>query len=350
MTERTHGGDWAAYETEYGRLPLDFSANVSPLGVPESVHAAICAAATHADRYPDPRAGALCRALAAAEGAAEAQVLCGGGASDLIWRAAHAAHPRRALVTAPCFGEYEAALAAAGCMVERVALDDAFRLKEEVLTEIDDNLDIIFLCQPNNPSGVPLNPALLRRILERCRETGTRLVLDECFIDFMDAPEQYTVRPALGEFPCLVILRAFTKLYAMAGVRLGWALCADGAFLDEMRRAGPPWSVSCLAQAAGLAALGETDYAARVRALVSAERPRLRGALESLGMRVVPGEANFLLFQSTLPLAGALRARGILLRGCADFAGLDGTWYRVAVRTRAENDELIRALREVAAR
>lgn len=133
----------------------------------------------------------------------------------------------------------------------------------------------------------------------------------------------------------------------MAGLRLGYGLSADAAFLDAMRRSGPPWSVSHPAQAAGLAALEEPDYAERVRALVRSERPRLFAALQALGLRVIPGEANFLLFQSRQPLDKGLRARGILIRSCADFHGLDESWYRCAVRTEEENGRLIAALREV---
>lgn len=345
--ERKHGGDWAAFETEYGAAPLDFSANVSPLGVPEGVRAAIRAAAASAARYPDPLCRALCRALAEREGVRPEWVLCGNGASDLIWRAVRAAQPRCALVTEPCFGEYEAALEAVGCEIERFTLDTSFRLGAEILQKINDNLDIIILCQPNNPGGICIDPALLHKILRRCGETGTRLMLDECFVGFLDEPARYTLKPMLAGHPNLLVLDAFTKLWGMAGVRLGWALCADGAFLDAMRRAGPPWSVSGLAQEAGLAALRETAYVERVRALIRAERTRLYAALRAMELHVVPGEACFLLFRSPMPLDAPLRERGILLRGCGDFAGLDDSWYRAAVRTREDNDRLIAALREV---
>ena len=353
--ERTHGGDWAAYQREYGTAPLDFSANVSPLGVPEGVRAAIAAAAGEADRYPDPACTALREAIAAREGVAAGQVLCGNGASDLIWRAVYAAKPRRALVTAPTFGEYEAALEAVGCEVVRCPLDETFRLRKNVLEQIDDNIDVIILCQPNNPSGVTIDPALLREVVKRCAARSAasgricRLLLDECFIDFLDAPEQYTAKGLLTAFPNLLLIKAFTKLYGIAGVRLGYALCADAAFLGAMRRSGPSWAVSHLAQEAGLAALRETGYVERVRRLVRTERPWLSDRLSSLGLCVVPGEANFLLFRCETPLDAALRERGILIRRCGDFAGLDDTWYRVAVRTRADNERLIAAIGEVLA-
>ena len=347
--ERTHGGDWAAYEREYGAAPLDFSANVSALGVPEGVRRAICDAAGEIDRYPDPSCRALREAIAAHEGVTAGQVLCGGGASDLIYRAMYAAKPRRALVTAPTFGEYEAALEAVGCAIVRDPPDETFRLDEGFLNQINETLDIVILCQPNNPSGVTIEPALLRRVIERCAELNCRLLLDECFVDFLDAPEKFTAKPLLRDVPNLLILKAFTKLYGMAGARLGYALCADEAFLDAMRRAGPPWAVPHLALSAGIAALRETEYVERVRALVRTERLRLYGQLTALGLRVVPGEANFLLFRCETPLYEPLRERGLLIRRCGDFAGLDDAWYRAAVRTREDNERLVAALREVLA-
>ena len=342
-----HGGDWAAFQEEQGRAPLDFSASISPLGVPPGVQAAIRQAASEADRYPDPKCRALCAALAAREAVPKDWVLCGSGAADLIWRAVFAAGPKRALVTAPCFGEYEAALEAVGCEIRRFPLGEDFVLTDRILSRIDPGLDLLILCSPNNPTGRTIEPPLLRAVIGRCGEAGTRLLLDECFLGFLEEPALYTGKPLLAREPTLLILRAFTKLWGMAGLRLGYGLSADAAFLDAMRRSGPPWSVSHPAQAAGLAALEEPDYAERVRALVRSERPRLFAALQALGLRVIPGEANFLLFQSGLPLDKGLRERGILIRSCADFHGLDENWYRCAVRTEEENGRLIAALREV---
>lgn len=345
----THGGDWTGFALAHGCLPLDFSANISPLGVPAGVREALREAAGRADRYPDPLCRELRAALSAHEGLSAERILCGNGAADLIFRAVLAQRPRRALVTAPCFGEYEAALETVSCRVDRAVLreETGFSLEESVLDAITPETDLAFLCEPNNPTGVTTPPALLTRILERCRETGTRLVVDECFGDFLDAPEAHSRKADLGEFPNLLVLKAFTKLYAMAGVRLGYALCADADFLERMRRAGQPWAVSSLAQAAGVAALEERDYVRRVRALTAAERAWLFRRLTGLGLRVISGEANYLLFRSPRPLEEPLARRGILLRSCGNYVGLDETWYRAAVRTRRDNRRLTEALEEV---
>lgn len=347
--ELVHGGDWAGFEQEFGGLPLDFSANISPLGVPDGVRRAIAEAAAEADRYPDPLCRAVSAAIAETEGCPTEYVLCGNGAADLLFRLALAKRPRRALIPAPAFAEYAAALETVGCTVERYVLREksGFLVDEGLLAAIRPGIDVVFLCEPNNPTGRTTPPDLLRRVLDRCGEVGALLVVDECFGDFLDDPEAHTMTGQLVKHPNLLILKAFTKLYAMAGVRLGYCLCSDGTLLDGMRRSGQPWAVSTLAQTAGIAALKETDYVARVRALIQRERPFLMEGLRNLGLRVIPGEANYLLFRSERPLLEPLRRRGILLRNCGNYPGLDDTWYRTAVRTREENERLLKALGEV---
>ena len=344
-----HGGDWAGYTAEFGTMPLDFSANVSPLGVPDGVSRAITQAAAQSDRYPDPLCRELCATIAHREEVPAEHILCGNGATDLIFRAALAGKPKKALLTAPTFAEYESALAAVCCDVVRYDLkeDQDFRLNEGFLRAITPDLDMVFLCEPNNPTGVTSPQALLLRIAEKCREKDVLLILDECFADFLDDPEAHTLKRVLNEFPNLLILKAFTKLFGMAGVRLGYCLCADMSLLEAMRGAGQPWAVSSLAQAAGIAALEERKYVEKLRRLIAAERPWLRQRLRALGLRVIPGEANYLLFACDRPLTPPLRQKGILVRGCANYPGLDGRWYRVAVRTHEENERLIASLTEV---
>lgn len=344
-----HGGDWAGYEAEYGAQPLDFSSNVSPLGLPKKVRAAAEQALHVSERYPDPLCRSLRRAIAGAEGVPMDWCLCGCGAADLIFRAVLAKRPRRALVTAPTFSEYEAALGLVQAKVVRCRLrpEADFLLEENFLSLAVPGVDMVFLCQPNNPTGRAVPRSLLARLLARCRDAGALLVVDECFCDFLEDPTAYTMQEFLGQYENLLILKAFTKLYAMAGLRLGYCLCSGTGFLQDMARAGQPWAVSHPAQAAGIAALAETDYVGAVRKLTAQERPWLSGELQRLGLRVIPGEANYLLFFSAPPLLEPLRQRGILLRDCGNYRGLEAGWYRTAVRTRSDNRQLIAALEEI---
>ena len=346
--ERAHGGDWAGYEKEYGRLPLDFSANISPLGMPESVREAAAASLAGADRYPDPSCRVLRRGLAERYAIPEESVLCGAGAADLLDRLALALRPKTALIPVPAFTEYRMVLERFGCRVRTVPLPEAedFRLGPWFLEEITPGLDMVILCEPNNPTGLLTDRALLDRIAERCGAAGALLVMDECFNEFLEEPDGHSLLGEAGRQNVLV-LRAFTKFYGLAGLRLGWCACGDRELLARMAAAGQPWPVSVPAQAAGLAALEERDYGIRLRALIREERPQMKAALEALGCRVIPGEANFLLFRDPCPdLSGKLAARGILLRSCGDFEGLGPGWYRTAVRTPEENGALIEAMKE----
>ena len=223
-------------------------------------------------------------------------------------------------------------------------------MAQPILNAIEPGVELVFLCEPNNPTGISTAPELLRRILTCCEAVGAQLVVDECFHEFLPDTGAYTLLPLLKTHPALTVLRAFTKSYGMPGLRLGYALCSNTKLLENMLCAGPPWAVSSPAQAAGLAALEDEDYSRDLRALVLVQRPRLRQALMALGLYVVPGQANYLLFfcsDTTLDLK--LRDRGILIRNCTDFHGLGSGWYRIAVRGEADNNRLIEEMGKVIA-
>lgn len=339
-----HGGNIHAYIAQHGAAPLDFSANINPLGMPEAARVAAKATIAMAEHYPDPRCTGLRAAIAAYEGVSAAQILCGNGAADLIYRFAFALRPRAALVCAPSFGEYEAALRAAGSEVRRHALraEDGFRVTAEILPALD-GVQALCLCNPNNPTGLTIDGGLLVSILDRCADKGLPVLLDECFIDFLDNPRAHTRVASLAGYPRLVLLKALTKFHGMPGLRLGYAMCADETLLSRIEAAGAPWSVSVPAQAAGVASLADGGYAAETRALIQAERPFMKQMLRQLGLSPM-GEANFLLFQAPIGLADRLLAEGILVRDCASFAGLGEGWLRIAIRTRAENMRLLSRL------
>jgi threonine-phosphate decarboxylase len=347
-----HGGDTEGYKLEYGGEPLDFSANCNPLGIPKSVPAAVLEAAQSADRYPDPLCRRLRAALSDKIGIPAEHILCGNGAADLIFRLALARKPAKALVTAPTFAEYALALETVGCAVIQHTLfeEEGFALTESILGWITPEIDILFVCNPNNPTGLTVTPDLLARILGACEKSGTLLVVDECFNGFLDEPEKHTLKNRLPEYQNLLILDAFTKLYGMAGVRLGYCMSSNIPLVEALRNAGQPWAVSSLAQAAGLAALSEDAYVAEAHALVKTERAYLIAGLNRLGIKPLGGEANYIFFRSPITnLPDKLRTRGILLRDCGNYTGLTDGYCRIAVRTHEENVKLIEALTALAA-
>ena len=343
MGPREHGGNPKGL-----RGMLDFSANLNPLGLPPKAKEALAASIDTWSAYPDPHASALTKALAAAEGVPARWIQLGPGAADLIFRVALGLRPRRALTLAPTFSEYGAALEAAGCRVDYHPLqaEAGFALDGSLLPHLEEGFDLVILCNPNNPTGRTADPSLLRRILVRCRELGALLLVDECFNPFLDRPEAHTLKPLLGQFPNLLLLKAFTKLYAMAGLRLGYLFCADRALLERLEACSPSWSISAPAQAAGLAALEDTGYLEESLALIRRERPWLQQQLERLGLAVLGGEANYLFFRcdQPAPLAPRMERQGVLIRSCENYRGLSAHYNRVAVRTRPENERLLQAL------
>lgn len=341
-----HGGDLTTYRQQYPGTPiLDFSANINPFGLPEGVRRTLAGCAGECIHYPDDHCRELRLALSAFEGVSPSQILCGNGAADLIYRIVYALRPTRALLLRPTFVEYERALLAAGCSVGYHFLTEAeeFAVGSSLLRQIE-GAQLIFLCNPNNPTGLLADPRLLGALVERCTETGAVLVVDECFLDFVEHPAAHTLKRYLAAAPNLLILRAFTKLFAMPGLRLGYLLGGSPALLKRIRDAGPPWSVSVPAQRCGIAATAETAYLTKTRRQLPGLRRQLTEGLAQLGFTVLPGAANFLLFRARAGLVEALHPRGILLRDCSSMNGLGAGWYRTAVRTPEENAALLSAL------
>ena len=342
QTENQHGGDVYG-----GGITLDFSANTNPLGTPPGVLEAVRRGLPQLHRYPDPYCRQLVQAIAAHEQVPASYVLCGNGAADLIYAYCAALRPRTAVEPAPTFAEYGLGLAQVGCRVTPYYLHQAenFDLDEGFLPFLEEKKpEVVFLCTPNNPTGRLLPLPLLEQILQRCAAWGARVFLDECFLDLTEGG--VSARSLLAAHPELLILKAFTKSYGMAGIRLGYCLCADSALLRHMAAASQPWNVSSLAQSAGVAALAEQDFLQRTLALVLTERRWLTDRLTALGFRVCPSQANYLLFRGPRGLREGLLRRGIAIRGCGNYSGLDDGWYRIAVRPHAENEVLITAIRQ----
>jgi len=346
-----HGGDIYTASEKYNGEIIDFSANINPLGMPEAVIQAACRAVAKAEHYPDPACRRLRQAIAKAEGVLPRQIICGNGAADLIYRLVLACRPRKALLLAPTFSEYEQALMTVGAEIvfHYLKEENEFGLTEDIMIQMSADLDMIWLCNPNNPTGRLLPGPLLEKILDLCRQKNIRLVVDECFLDLCPQGEEYKLTARINDNPELFLLRAFTKSFAMPGLRLGYGLCSDEVLLEKMQACGQPWSVAIPAQEAGIAALNEQEFLKESVAYISRERKWLLAALEKLGIRCFGSQANYILFR--LPRAFDLKERllkkGILIRSCSNYRGLGADYYRIAVRRHWENEKLIEALAQV---
>lgn len=342
-TSNPHGGDIYGEE-----IWLDFSANTNPFGTPQGVIHAVQAALPEMHHYPDPYCRKLTGAISAFEKIPKEYILCGSGAAELIYTYCEAVRPKFAVELAPTFSEYALGLERVGCKVERFFLrqDRGFELCEDFLTYLTETIpDVVFLCNPNNPTGKTIAFPLLEKLLPLCKERGIRLFVDECFLDLSDKGK--SLKSFLADTPGLFLLKAFTKSYGMAGIRLGYCLSSDSELLKRMSKVVQPWNVSALAQAAGVAALDEQAFLQKTKAVVSVERKWLTDELETLGFWVCPSSTNFLLFHGPENLHRLLKEKKIAIRDCRNFEGLGPGWFRIAVRLHQENECMLRAIKEV---
>lgn len=338
-----HGGNVYQYKN-----CVDFSANCNPLGTPESVKNAIIESLSHISDYPQVGCAPLKDAIAQYEGVKPSQVICGNGAAEIIFSLCRALKPKKALLPAPTFAEYEQALTSVDCSCSHFFLKEEreFSMDDSFLEEISKEFDIIFLCNPNNPTGILTDRDFLMKVLKKCREHSVFLVVDECFLDFVEEPESYTLKDVLKEYQNLFLLKAFTKRYAMAGVRLGYGLTANQDLLQKMESVTQPWNVSSLAQAAGLAALKETEYVKEGRETVFKEQEFLKKEMKELGFTVFPSEANYIFFKGERNLFEKCVQKGVLIRDCSNYPGLEAGYFRIAVKSHEDNIRLIQALKE----
>jgi len=351
-----HGGDLVTaaeiFRLEPGRI-LDFSANINPLGPPPQVMAALLTGlSANIARYPDPACRGFKATLAAKLGLTGEQILVGNGAAeclDLIFRALS---PQKVGLVYPSFAEYRRLAQNHGASLESVLVEpDTLKPSLDQIEQLIKDTDLVLLGHPNNPTGLAYTASELTFLLGISQKKGNFLVMDEAFIDFIEPSEQTTLLPLLAENKEVILVRSLTKFYAIPGLRLGYALAAP-EIIRRLQKYQVTWSVNALALAAGEASLGAEEYARETRKLVARERGWLAAELTQLGLKVWPGTANFLLVRLhegiTAPeLQLRLGRQGLLIRDCSNYPGLSPGFFRVAVRNRGENLQLVEHCRLV---
>jgi threonine-phosphate decarboxylase len=322
---------------------LDFSQNINPLGAPRgALRAARRAIDEESGRYPDLGYTELRGAMADYLGVpAERIVPTNGGAEALFLAARAAGKGGGALVLEPTFSEYAAAARASGMSpVRRVARrrEEGFGWDPASLGDLE-GISVVFLCNPNNPTGDALDQGEVLEMAARVKAAGALLIVDEAFADFV--PE---VSVAAMVEENLWVARSFTKFFAIPGLRLGCLVCGDAGRVQALQ---PSWAVNAVAAAAGISATRDRDFAEASVGEVARLREHLFVALDALAeLRPFPGVANFLLVGGPVGLAERLARRGVLVRGCGPFEGLGPEYFRVAVRDEVSNGRLVAAIRE----
>lgn len=341
-----HGGDIYSSKVKY-----DFSVNVNPLGIPRKAKSAGKKALKNSVCYPDPNCLALRKKLSEKLGINGKNICFGNGASELISSFARASKAESALLLAPSFLGYRAALESAGAEISYYHLDEknGFALSgsdsENLVSEIlSGKYGIFIMASPNNPDGRLLPAEYMEKIAAACVKSGTWLLIDECFMALSGSNSSFLKK--ILNLENAAVLRAFTKTFSLPGVRLGY-LVSEKKTGEKVRKELPEWNVSLIAQETGLACLSGEKYILRAVRLIEKERLFLSEKLSSLGFEVFSSDANFILFKSgkIFDLKERLLKKKILLRDCGDYEDLEKGFYRIAVKTHRENRKLALALK-----
>ncbi len=331
---------------------IDFSANINPLGLSSRAREELTKNYKRILQYPDPEAGALIKKIARYWKIKEENILLGNGSSELIYLILCVFRPGVVVIPAPTFSEYEAAARAVNARVQflRLKETEAFDLKGpgKNNTPDFDNAGMLFICNPNNPTG---NLLLKEQKIENL--PGERVVVDEAFMDFLPDEKMHSLIRKAGRSKKVIVLRTFTKFFALPGLRIGY-MVAHADSIKALKRACVPWNTNALAQLLAYALLGDREYIKKTRELIKREKTFLFGEIAKIGeLKSYPSVANFLLIKIrdkniTSPvLTEKLIKRGIFVRDCANFRGLNNRFIRAAIRSHRENLRLVSAMRQI---
>ncbi len=343
-----HGGD--IYRNS---IHFDFSVNINPLGVPSEVQWVLTEAALHANKYPDILHENLIEDTAKVFDCLNDAIVYGNGASELIMAICHAINPKKAMLVQPCFLGYEYGIkgAAPNCKLiyHNLIEENSFALKEDILDAIEqEKPNVLFLTNPNNPNGLLIEKDLMEKIIEACDNAGTTLVVDECFIALTNREKELSLAYNIRSYKSVIVLRAFTKSFAIPGVRIGYCICSKSTMAEKIKAHLPEWNLSIFAQMAGVECLKHLDFVEEAVELIQEERSFLTEDLTRLGFKVFPSDANYVLFKSSdHELAKKLLEYSILIRDCDDYNGLGKGFYRIAVKKHNENEGLLSALEDI---
>lgn len=348
-----HGGNiYSIKRDNKSQKLIDFSANINPLGLNAEIEQAILDNIQTIVHYPDPQAHELRQAIIKHYHVRDEQLTLGNGAAELIYLYARVCGKKQALLLAPCFSEYQRACRSANLPVEFMYLraENDFKPDYGLLLEQIPEDAIVFLANPNNPTGTLLEHSWVRRLLERAAGKNTDIFIDESFIDFVEV--KHSCAQLMQEFDNLAILHSLTKIFALPGLRIGFGLfnARTATLIDQGKDV---WNVNSLAQAAGVVALDQHVYLGQTQRVVAELRQEFCLELHKFQqLTVYPSTVNFLLLQLNNGMSAAafreqMLKQGILVRDCSNYPGLDSSFVRIAVRTQQENKAFIQALSKV---
>ena len=379
-----HGGNiYKVFREKNIKEILDYSSNINPYGIPESLKKRITENLEVLERYPDPDYVELRQKLANLNKVNLSDIILGNGATEIIFLFMKVINPKKILIVSPTFEEYERAVKATEISGDTVDLScsngdnknienkkieieyfelkesDDFKLNiENLKNELENKYDLLIICNPNNPTGKFLKLAQTEEILKECNKYDTKLFIDEAFIEFLSDGMKESIINTEENKKNLFVTRAFTKFFAIPGLRLGYGMYFDKELEQKISEKKEPWSVNNIAEMAGLTVLDDTEYIGKTLKWITEEKIYMYEKLNEIsGIKVYETEVNFItgkidekLFSEGLNvkvLREKMLEQGILIRDASNFNFLDERFFRLAIKDRASNERVIEAMKEI---
>lgn len=354
-----HGSDLEKIEQAYGIQSKDvtsFSANVNPLGISPKLRQTLCDRIDAITSYPDREYTSLRTSIGTYTNLPKEDIIVGNGVTELISLFMQITTPQKALLVNPTYSEYERELQLVHGTLEAFYLkeENNFEINLEELTKaLSKDLDLLILCNPNNPTSSILSVDMLRQLLITCKQHEIFVLVDETYIEFVDDLFSYSAISLVEEFNNIIVLRGVSKFFAAPGIRLGYAITNNQSLRKEINARKNPWSINSLAAIAGEIMFSDIDYIKETRTLISKERKRIYEALkQNPYLKVYPPYANFMLVQILLPNKTAFDLfetaikQGLMIRDCSTFSGLSEQYFRFCFMNPEKNDALLRVIDE----
>ena len=348
-----HGGNVTEISRKYSIKKnniVDFSSNINPLGFPANVKVLLRKEVNEIICYPDSNSTELKEEIARRLGIDEKNILVGNGSTELIYLISRFLRPKCALIPVPTFSEYGKSLTSVGCELRYLPLKERehFRFNIDEIISLLPKVDILYLCNPNNPTGVLLKKREATSLIANAEKGGVLVVVDEAFMDFTD---NESVADEIRKRKNLIVIKSLTKFFGIPGLRLGY-LVANSKLVDKMNDCKEPWAVNILAQKAGIACFKNEQFVLKTRKFIDGERKYLMSKLSKLkGLKPYNSSTNYLLIKiiksglSSGKLYEMMAKQGLLIRDCRSFIGLGNKFIRVAVKKRKQNNLLIERLK-----
>lgn len=355
-----HGSDLEKIEEIYHIRKEDitsFSANINPLGISGKLRTSLADQLDAISTYPDREYKNLRKTIADYAGCDFSNVIVGNGSTELISLVIQSITPKKAMILGPTYSEYEREISLCGGHTLYYPLREEKNFEMDTAdfcSHLNDSIDMLVLCNPNNPTSTAIPRSAMRRILDACMEHGIFVMVDETYVEFTHPNEKISSVPLTNYYSNLVVLRGTSKFFAAPGLRLGYAVTGNDDLIRSINTHQNPWSISSLAEIAGCLMFRDTEYIEKTTALIDTERDRLYRELSSWDtVKVYRPKANFMLIRilkedvdADMLFDHCIR-KGMMIRNCSTFPFLDNKYFRFCFMSPADNDRLVAALKEL---